>query len=374
VVGAVVLGGREGAYDLEFADGRVAAVTPAAEEGERLALPAFADLHLHADRAYLTGPRPPRSLRDAVELVHEARGGATEEDIRRRARRLLEHAIAHGTAHARSHVDVDPLVGSRPLDALLAVRAELAPLLRVELVAFATVLADPTKPENRARLSAAVEAGADLLGTPVNFHPEPEASVDALLDLAVELEVPVDVHVDETSAPPPFLLEHLADATLARGLEGRVTASHCCALAVVEADVAARTIEKLAAARMTVIAQPALNLYLQARGNGTPRARGLTLVHELRSAGVEVRFGSDNVGDVFYPYGDADPLEAAFLAALAAQVDDEAALLAGICGGRTSVEVGDAADLVLVDAGSFREALARRPSGRTIVRAGEVVG
>jgi cytosine/adenosine deaminase-related metal-dependent hydrolase len=48
-------------------------------------------------------------------------------------------------------------------------------------------------------------------------------------------------------------------------------------------------------------------------------------------------------------------------------------LLAGVCGGRSSVEEGDPADLVLVDAGSVREALACRPAGRTLVRAGTTI-
>src|SRR5690349_19568885 len=112
---------------LELADGRVAAMTPAEAGGEpRLALPAFADLHLHADRAYLRGPRPARALRDAIELVAEVRAAATEDDIRARARRLLERALSHGTVRARTHVDVDRLVERRALDAVLAVRDELA--------------------------------------------------------------------------------------------------------------------------------------------------------------------------------------------------------------------------------------------------------
>ena len=91
------------------------------------------------------------------------------------------------------------------------------------------------------------------------------------------------------------------------------------------------------------------------------------------SAGVPVRFGSDNGRDVFYPYGDADPLESAFLASIAAHVDDEELLVGGICDGRTRVEPGDPADLVLVSALSFRDALARRPEARALLRAGRVV-
>jgi len=310
---------------------------------------------------------------DAVELVSEIKRASTEEDIRERALRLLRRALAHGTLRARTHVDVDELVEERALRGVLAARAELAGRLDVEIVAFGTKLCDPTTDDGRRRLVSAVEAGADLVGAVPALHADPEASIAAVLALARELGVPADLHVDETTDPSALRLERVADETLALGLEGRVSASHCCSLASVPEGDARRTIEKVAAADITVIVQPALNLYLQGRGDETPRARGLTLVRELRGVGVEVRFGSDNVRDVFYPYGDADPLEAAWLAAVSAHVDDEDTLLAGVCNGRTRLEVGDSADVVLVDALSLEDALARRPGRRTVVRAGAIV-
>ncbi|HEU5280269.1 MAG TPA: amidohydrolase family protein [Gaiellaceae bacterium] len=370
-LGPVVLPGAAGTFELDIADGQIETIRPVDAERPRLALPAFADLHVHADRAYAGGPRPPRSLADAAELVSEVKRVSTEEAVRERALRLLRRALAHGTLRVRTHVDVDELVDERALRGVLAARAELAGRLDVEIVAFGTKLCDPTNGDGRRRLVSAVETGADLVGAVPAFHADPGASIAAVLALARDLGVRADLHVDETTDPSALRLERVADETLALGLEGRVSASHCCSLASVPQASARRTIEKVAAAGITVIAQPALNLYLQDRGEGTPRGRGVTLVRELLDAGVEVRFGSDNVCDVFYPYGDADPLESAFLAALTAHVDDEDALLAGICAGRTRVEAGDPADLVLLDAGSVREALARRPGARTVLRAGE---
>jgi cytosine/creatinine deaminase len=371
MLGPVVLPGAAGTFELDIADGQIATIRPIDAERPRLALPAFADLHVHADRAYAGGPRPPRSLADAVELVTEVKRASTEEAVRERALRLLRRALAHGTLRVRTHVDVDELVDERALRGVLAARAELAGRVDVEIVAFGTKLCDPADDDGRRRLVSAVEGGADLVGAVPAFHANPEASIAAVLALARELGVRADLHVDETTDPSSLRLEQVADETLALGLEGRVSASHCCSLASVPEAAARRTIEKVAAAGITVMAQPALNLYLQDRGDRTPRARGVTLVRELLDAGVEVRFGSDNVCDVFYPYGDADPLESAFLAALTAHVDDEDVLLAGICDGRTRIEAGDPADLVLLDAGSVREAVARRPDARTVVRAGE---
>jgi cytosine deaminase len=374
VLCGVALPGVEGVYDLRLANGRIDAIEASRREtAGTIALPAFADLHVHADRAYARGPRPPSSLTDAIALVAEIRRAQREDDVRERASRLLARALGHGSLRIRSHVDVDPLVEERALRGVLAAREAFAGRIGLEIVAFATADLDPASAEGQRRLAAALEAGADLLGAVPAYNSDPRAAVDALLDLAARLGVPVDVHLDEHGDPARLLLEHVVDGTLARGLENRVTVSHTCALATVPDDVVRRTVAKVAAAGITVIVLPALNLYLQDRGAGTPRRRGVTLVQELFEAGVEIRFGSDNVADVFYPYGDADPLEAAFLAALSAQVDDEDVLLAGIAAGRTRLAPGDPADLLLVPARSFREALARRPAGRTVLRAGRVV-
>ncbi len=373
MLGPVMLPGRDGVHELEVVGGCISAITPSDAPTGRLTLPAFADLHVHADRAFARGSRPARSLADAIELVSHVKRAATEELVRERALRLFERAIVHGSARVRTHVDVDELVEERALRGVLAARGVVAGRLAVEIVALATAFADASTAEGVTRLERALEVGADLLGAVPAFHADPTASLEGVLDMAVAHGVDVDLHLDETTDPSSFQLEHLADATIARGLEGRVTASHCCALASVDAVTARRTIEKVVAAGITVIALPALNLYLEDRGGVTPRLRGITLVQELVEAGVPVRLGSDNVGDVFYPYGDADPLEAAWLTAVGAHVDDEDVLLAGICDGRSRVDCGDAADLVLIEADSLRDALSRRPAGRTAVRAGEIV-
>jgi cytosine deaminase len=374
VLHGVALPGANGPHDVVVAGGRIAALERApGGRPDHIALPAFADLHMHADRAFARGPRPATSLADAIEEVQRIRASATHEDIVDRARRLFARSLSHGTLWVRTHVDVDSVVGDRPMRAIAEARADFETCLEVSIVAFATAKMDPASDEATARLPAAVHAGADMVGTVIPFHPDPKASIDSLLDHAGSLGVPADIHIDETVDPEVMWVDYLAGRCLERGIVGAVAVGHCCSLASVPRDVAASTIEKLAAAQITVIVLPATNLYLQDRGSGTPRRRGLTLVRELIDAGVAVRFASDNVGDVFYPYGDADPLEAAFLGSIAAHVDDEDALLAGICDGRSRVNVGDPADIVVVPAGSVAEALARRPGGRTVIKGGRIV-
>ena len=165
----------------------------------------------------------------------------------------------------------------------------------------------------------------------------------------------------------------VADAVIARGLQGRVTLSHLCVLATLGTAAASALIEKLAHAGVTVVALPAANLFLQDRGERSPVRRGVTLVRELLAAGVPVRCGTDNIRDWFYPFGDGDMLETALFAAVAGHVDKSADLVGAICGGRPTIAEGEPADLVLLPASSLDDALARRPAGRVLFKGGRQV-
>jgi cytosine deaminase len=86
-----------------------------------------------------------------------------------------------------------------------------------------------------------------------------------------------------------------------------------------------------------------------------------------------VRFGTDNVRDWFFPFGDGDMLASAMFAVTAAHLDDDAALIAGICDGCAALEPGMPADLVLIPAASLDDALARRPGERVVFKRGRQV-
>jgi cytosine deaminase len=186
------------------------------------------------------------------------------------------------------------------------------------------------------------------------------------------LDVGIDLHLDEHLDAGALYSDLAADLSIQHGLQGRVALSHVCNLSQLPDDRRRAVAQKLATAGITVITLPGTNLYLQDRGARTPRQRGVTIVQELASSGVPVLIGSDNVQDAFLPFGNADPLEAAYLGALAAQVNSTDALIAGICGGQARISEGDRADLVLLPVVSVEQAIAERPP-RHIMKAGEPI-
>lgn len=375
ILRGVALGGRAGSFDLTLDGERVAAILPAVDTATPhwLALPSLVNLHAHANRAFAAPAQRPLSLGDAVASARRERASASVEDIRARALQLFCRSMAHGVSSIRTHTDIDGITGMRAIDGVRAAAADVASLLDVEVVAFASAAADPARHETLALFAEAVRHGASLIGAVPALCADPVASLDALLDAALALGVGVDVHLDEHLDAPSALIDRLVDGTVQRGLQGRVTVSHACVLSALRPEHARSLLERMAEARIVLVVLPELNLYLQSRGSDAPRVRGLAPVIEALRAGVAVRFGTDNVRDWFFPFGDGDMLETGFVGAMASHVDGAEELTALICGGRRRIEVGDLADLVLVPASSFDDALARRPGCRVVLRRGRQV-
>jgi len=149
-------------------------------------------------------------------------------------------------------------------------------------------------------------------------------------------------------------------------------------------NYADHVIDRLHAANVNMIANPATNLMLQGRLDDYPKRRGVTQVKELLAAGVNVACGQDCVHDTFYPFGQNDPLEIAFLLCHASQMSQPAEILSvmdmvtgnGAKAMRAPdhrVAVGGVADLVVLDARDASEAFATRAPRRWVIGKGRLI-
>ena len=373
IISNVAFPGSDQVLEIAVSDGKIAEIREIDAAVDWVCLPPLVDKHVHANRAFTLAGGKPDSFEHAVALTLEMLGGFSRDQYRLHARKLFHRAFSHGTTGIRTHADLDSSTRLAAVQGTLDAAADMAAKMQIEVVAFATQRLDPATPTARSLIAAALAAGARLIGAAPALYAEPKRSIDALIELAIEQDAPLDLHQDEHLSPYQASVEYLADAVISNGLQGKVTLSHGCALAMLEPAARNKIIEKLLRAQIEVIALPLTNLYLQDRGAGTPRQRGLTCVHELLGAGIELRFASDNVRDAFYPYGDADLLDTLHAGMLGAQLDSIAALVKSVCDGRSKPRIGEPANLVLVQGADFDDILSRRPAERIIIQDGSPV-
>ena len=353
------------------------------DAAHRLVLPAMAEAHAHLDKAFLaeTIPNPTGDLMGAIINIEAARERITESDTEARAERAARLIAANGATAIRTHGDLTDANGLTSINALLRVRDRLADLVRIEVFALCGWPSCGDGGANqRALLREAIALGIDGVGGCPHLEHEPAAANDNFLTMAAEAGLPVDLHTDETLEPTRFALEDLADRVLRTGFSHRVAASHCVSLVMQPEEVQRRVGEKLAVAGINVVALPSSNLFLQGRDHGVGTPRALTPVGLLSAAGVNVCAGADNLQDPFNPVGRGDCLETAALMVMAGHVlpPDAYDMVSGsvrrMMGLRAAgTSTGDVADLVILRAGTVREAIAFAPADRVVIKSGRVV-
>lgn len=381
--------------DLVIEDGRIAALVPGgslAAEGAvdlagRHAWPWLVDVHTHLDKGHIADrtPNPTGDFAGAIEATRADRVAYWREaDVRRRMAFGLACAEAHGVAAIRTHLDSHEGQGETSWAVFREAREVWQ--ARVALQAVALVPLDVWPTAYGTALADLVAASGGILGgvtrptggTHDAALAELDAHLDVLFGLAKARGLEIDLHVDESSDSQA--LPHVAKAVLRHGYEGRVTCGHCCSLANLPPQRLAEVAALVAEAGIRVVSLPTVNLYLQDRRAGrTPRWRGVTAIKELRAAGVPVAVAGDNCRDTFYAYGDHDMLDTFRQGVKIAHLDHpfgEAtafvgpvpAAIMGLDAG--AVRVGGPADLVVMEAWSMNQVLARPQSDRALIRRG----
>ena len=363
----------------------------------RLLIPGFVESHLHLDIALMNDWRVPGRTEPYLshyglnESMERRRRDFTEADMKRRASTALELAARHGVTALRAQCHVDREVGLKHLTVLQRVKEKYADKVTVQIVAF------PQQglinhPDNAALFREAFRVGADVMGGASNLdlmengRVDWKGHIDAVFDLAMELDVDLDIHAD-LGIPQTVTLDELetvyiAKQTIERGYEGRVTVGHACTLGVATPDVAAEAIGLIKEADLNIISQP--DMYRLGRDDTHNIRRGLTRVKELLAAGVNVTYASNNVRDALRPMGNFDLLEEGLILANGAHMDtiEELKTIVRMSTYNAAralrlsnygLEPGCKADFVVLDAPSAPAAIVGQVEKRYVFKNGRVL-
>jgi len=203
---AYVPGDSEAApqVDIGIDRGRIAAIAPGLaangkeiDLGGRLVAPSFIETHIHLDKSCILErcKSEKGDLEEAIEQVAIAKQRFTADDCYERAKRTLEKSILNGTAHMRTHVEVDPGVGLRGIEGVMRLVDEYKWAIDIEVCVFPQegLLNNPGTDE---LMVAALRRGATVVGAAPYTDSNPHGQIDRVFEMAREFDADIDMHLD----------------------------------------------------------------------------------------------------------------------------------------------------------------------------------
>lgn len=340
-----------------------------------LVLPAFEEMHIHIDKTYYSGPwkacMPAENIftRFNEEKTILPKQLATAQD---RAENMLELLLRNGATNIRTHCNVDPVIGLRNLEATLAALGTYKDRLSGRIVAFPQH--GLLRSNSMQLVKDAMRMGAQLVGgvDPATVDNDIEKSLHTIMDIAVEFNADVDIHLHDANNLGTFTMKRLASLTEEAGWQGRVTISHALGLGGVTDKEAEEVAERLAALKIDITST-------------VPIGKQVIPIPLLDKKGVKVSLGNDSITDHWSPFGTGDMLQKANRLAERFGWSDERSLgkaLRFITGGKETLNnegkrvwpnVGDEASFVLTNATCAAEAVARQTEKRVVMYKGKVV-
>src|SRR3954447_25404989 len=392
VVRHAVVRGHKGTVDIVIEKDRIARVeAKAAGNGGReidaagsLVLPGLFNLHLHADKCLLgeiMRPNLSGTLPEAIEITNDFKRKYDPAEVAERTLRVLETGVKNGTTFFRLFADVGTIGGLRAARGLLLAREKFGGYCDIQVVAFPQegIVRDPGAAE---LLDEAMKEGCDIVGgLPWYEYTDAEARehIDICFDIAKRYDRDIHMLVDDTDDENSRSLEYLALKTMRENFHGRVAASHCGAMAAYNDVYAAKVVDMVATAGITISCNAHINLVCSARLDREPRRRGIVRVKELLTRGANVVTSQDDVNDPYYPFGKPDPLECASMIAHVAQLTQPHELesvidMVTVNSARAAriadygIAPGMPADLVVVGAPTVHDALRTQPPRRHVFK------
>lgn len=365
-----------GLVSIAIKDGKIAAIADGLKDDAAQVIDAKGGLvtesyvngHLHLDKVYTLQMAGEAALKEyngdgmggamtSIERAADFKSAYDESWIIPNVRKACDLAVKYGNAYIRAFADVDTKARLEGVSALLKMREEYKDKVTLQVVAFPQD-GIAREPGARELVRQALELGADVVGgIPwIEFTKEAEQDhVDSMCAYAKEYNKPVSMLLDDVGDMEERTLEMLCKQSIAMGWQGRVTAQHCRAMELYPENYFRKLVGLLKQGGVGVVSDP---------HTGPLAAR----VKDLLAAGVPVALGQDDVQDAYYPYGECNMLQVAFLAShllrmltfddmelLYDMITTTAARVLGI--ENHELKVGGNADLVVLDAADVYHAI-----------------
>ena len=196
-----------------------------------------------------------------------------------------------------------------------------------------------------------------------------------VFEIANEYNALIDMHIDQSKDMFDRSLEYTAVRSMEEDMEGRVTGGHCTSIAYQNQSHADKVMELLKMSDFNVCTNTQTLAIMGI--DSEPRTRGVTRIREMVDYGINVATAQDTICDGFHIYVTGDPLDYGLICAYTAQYNTQRwknSLDMLTCTRifdpdmKYGIEVGNSADLNIIDAPNVQEALRLRASRKYVIK------
>lgn len=346
----------------------------------QLLVPSLKEMHIHLDKTYFGSEwQAPTQAKEGIFTRLEEEKHLLPVQLKKvaeRAHQMIQHYIANGHTHIRTHVNVDPQIKTKHIAIIKEVLNQYKDRITYEIVAFPQHGLMRNGEEFLEIMEEALAMGVTHIGgvDPATMDHDIDGVLKKTFELAERYNVGIDIHLHDLDTLGAFEMHRIVDNVEKYNFKAPVTISHAFALAGINGVERDNLVKRLLESKV---------------GFTTTVAMGdepITLpMGYLDEKGIKVEIGHDSLTDHWSPFGTGDTIQKLNQLVRRFSWVDELQIgqtLKFATGGLTPLsengekiwpKLNDTANAILVDAVSSAHLIARQCPVTTVISKGNII-
>ena len=246
-------------------------------------------------------------MKDKWLLMQDIKKNYNEKDLKKKMLSTTVNLHKQGCKHMRTFIDVDNIVGLKLLHYAIDLKRYWKQY-NVDLQIGTQLLNGLETQENIDLFYQAADL-VDFLGCLPSRDSDPSKHLEIVFDKALELNKPIEAHLDQCNIPSEKETELFCDFVEQYDYQGKARAIHSVSLACHPIEYQKKIAQKMYNLDIGLIVCPSAAISMTQHSEfNAPIHNSIAPVTTLLEEGVNVGLGVDNVEDIFMPFCDGDLL------------------------------------------------------------------
>lgn len=265
--------------------------------------------HLHLDKSKIINTKlldqSQKHMKKKWYLMRNIKNNYTERDLKDRMYKTTNFLVNQGCYKMRSFIDVDTIVGLKPLECALKLK-RFWKEKNID-IQIGTQLLEGLETQESIDLFNEASNYVDFIGCLPSRDKDPNQHLDIVFNKAKELNKDVEAHLDQCNIPIEKETELFCDYVEKYNYQGKARAIHCISLSCYQESYQRKISKRLKELDIGVIVCPSAAISMtQHKELCAPIHNSIAPVKMMLQENVNIGLGVDNIEDIFMPFCNGD--------------------------------------------------------------------